>query len=356
MDTHRQNHHPRQPQRGQALALFALAITVVMAAAGLVVDGGMAFINRRDTQNAADLGAMAGTRIIADHYTQSARHSKDVWDAIDAAVRANGCTPGGSVPCSWSAAFLRPSSSGPGAELISGTELVGAVPDTGQPIPSGAQGVEVTVSSKPPTFLLAAVGMTEWDVVSTAQAITAQIDTIPSGVLLPIAVDPLPAPYSFEPGNTHILSLGDDAPGQFSWLTWNGDHNSDTLASFICTTQNPAMDLADADTEADWIEGDVGKTNSNAVRDCLLPYKGRIILLPTYDQTRLTGSNAEYHITGFTFWRLLDFEANPHIDNLKATFIGTGPARVGQNYSGPPCNADLDAGCDRYSFFLGLIS
>jgi hypothetical protein len=357
MVTQRQDRRSHQRQRGQALALFTLALTVVMAATGLVVDGGLVFINRREAQNAADLGAMAGTNIIAEYYAQDgSKHSRDVWDAIDAAVQANGCTAAGPVRCTWSAAFIRPAASGPGTELIVGSGLIGGVPDTGHPIPSGAQGVEVTVTSHPPTFLLPVIGITEWDVGATARAITAQIDNIPSGVLLPIAVDPLDPPNTFQPGNTHILSLGDDAPGQFSWLTWNGDHNSDTLASFICTSQNPAMDLGDADTEADWIEGDVGKTNSNAVRDCLLPYKGRIVLLPTYDVTRLSGTNAQYHITGFTYWRLIDFDANPHIDNLKATFVGYGPARVGQRYAGPPCNAATDGGCDQYSFFLGLIS
>ncbi|MGD8485962.1 MAG: Tad domain-containing protein [Chloroflexota bacterium] len=351
-------HEPKRPgERGQALALFVLASTVIMAAAGLVVDGGMAFINRRDAQNAADLGAMAGTRVISDYYMRDGtKHSRDVWDAIDAAVQANGCTAGGTVPCSWTASFLKPAASGPGTELITGSQLKGGIPDTGLPIPLGSQGVEVVVERQPPTVLLPVIGMTQWDVVASAQAITAQIDTVPAGTLLPIAVDPLPGPNNFQPGDTHILSLGHDAPGQFSWLTWNGDSNSDTLAANICTAQNPAMDLADADTEADWIVGDVGKTNSSAVRDCLLAYKGQIIVLPTYDATRLQGSNAQFHITGFTYWRLLDFEANPHIDNIKATFIDTGPGQVGAEYAGPPCNATTDTSCDRYSFFLGLIN
>jgi hypothetical protein len=115
------------------------------------------------------------------------------------------------------------------------------------------------------------------------------------------------------------------------------------------------MDLTDADTSADWIQGDVGKTNSSAVRDCIAPYVGKIIMLPTYDSTQLQGTNAEYHITGFTFWRFLDFDANPHIDNLRASFVGYGPARVDMDYNGPPCNAALDNACQQYSFFLSLI-
>ena len=336
-------------QRGQALVLFTLALTVLFGAAGLVVDGGMVFINRREAQNAADLGAMAGTRVVADYHTQGTGKANNVWNAIDGAVQANGCTTGGTVPCTWSATYLRSASSGPGTELMS------AVPNTAAQIPADAQGVEVSIVRRPPTVLLPVVGLTDWDVNARARAISAQIDSMPSGVLLPIAVDPLETPNTFQPGNTHILSLGDDAPGQFSWLTWNGDHDSGTLAANLCTPQNPAMDLADANPLDDWIIGDVGKTNSIAVRDCLAQWKGHIVLLPTYDVTQLQGSNAEFHITGFTSWRLLDFEANPHIDNLKASFVGYGPVRVGMNYSGPPCNAAADAACAQYSFFLGLV-
>jgi hypothetical protein len=339
----------RSGERGQALALFTLAMTALLAAAGLVVDGGLAFINRRDAQNGADLGAMAGTRIVADFHTQDTGNSGDVWAAIDGAVQANGCTPGGSVPCTWSAMYLRPAATGPG------TELTIAVPDTGTPIPSYAQGVEVTVQRRPPTMLLPVIGLTDWDVTATARAITAQIGTVPSGMLLPIAVDPRDPPNTFRPGEVHLISLGDDAPGQFSWLTWDGKHDAGTLAANLCTPQNPAMDLTDADTSDDWIEGDVGKSNSSSVRDCLALHKGHVVLLPTYDVTQGQGSNTDFHITGFTFWRLLDFEANPAIDNLKASFVGYGAARVGMNYGGPPCNAALDSACGQYSFFLGLV-
>lgn len=341
---------PGGSQRGQALALFTLAITVLLGAAGLVVDGGLVFINRRDAQNAADLGAMAGTHTIAEFHTQGIGRSDDVWSAVDSVVQANGCTSGGNVPCTWTATYVRPAASGPGTELMS------AVPNSNSPIPSTAQGVMVSIDRRPPTVLLPALGLTEWAVDAEARALTAQIGNVPAGLLLPIAVDPLDPPNTFQPGETHILSLGQDAPGQFSWLTWNGDHNQGTLASNMCTPQNPAIDLTDADTTDDWIEGDNGKSNSTDVRDCLTGYVGRIILLPTYDVTQgLGGSLIDYHITGFTFWRLLDFEANPFIDNLRATFMGYGPARVSQDYNGPPCNAAVDAACQQYSFFIGLV-
>jgi Flp pilus assembly protein TadG len=51
---------PRRPERGQTLVIFALAFVGIVAAMGLVIDGGAAFAFRRDAQNAADLAAMAG--------------------------------------------------------------------------------------------------------------------------------------------------------------------------------------------------------------------------------------------------------------------------------------------------------
>jgi Flp pilus assembly protein TadG len=46
-------------ERGQALVIIALAIIVLAGAAGLVVDGGNAFLDRRNAQNAADSAVLA---------------------------------------------------------------------------------------------------------------------------------------------------------------------------------------------------------------------------------------------------------------------------------------------------------
>lgn len=45
---------------GQILALFALSLVVMVAMVGLVLDGGSTFAQRRSQQNAADMAAMAG--------------------------------------------------------------------------------------------------------------------------------------------------------------------------------------------------------------------------------------------------------------------------------------------------------
>jgi hypothetical protein len=60
----------RQPERGQAIVLFALLLVVVLGAAGILVDGGMAWANRRQAQAAADFAALAAAKAIVDGGSQ----------------------------------------------------------------------------------------------------------------------------------------------------------------------------------------------------------------------------------------------------------------------------------------------
>lgn len=52
---------------GQALVLIVLAMVAMMAMVGLIVDGGNAFVQQRDAQNASDSAAEAGAVVIAKH-------------------------------------------------------------------------------------------------------------------------------------------------------------------------------------------------------------------------------------------------------------------------------------------------
>src|SRR5512139_3519134 len=52
-------HQRKKTERGQALILVVLAIVGLAGIVGLVVDGGNAFLDRRNAQNAADSAALA---------------------------------------------------------------------------------------------------------------------------------------------------------------------------------------------------------------------------------------------------------------------------------------------------------
>lgn len=61
-------------ERGQAIVLIVVAILGLIAITGLAVDGGMAFANRRQAQNAADASVLAGAlaRVRGESHTAAA--------------------------------------------------------------------------------------------------------------------------------------------------------------------------------------------------------------------------------------------------------------------------------------------
>ncbi|MBD0324712.1 MAG: hypothetical protein ICV72_15210, partial [Aldersonia sp.] len=66
-------------ERGQVAVIFAGGLVTLLLATGLVLDGGIAFLSRREAQNVADLAAMAGTKTVADHYVKGGRTGADVY-------------------------------------------------------------------------------------------------------------------------------------------------------------------------------------------------------------------------------------------------------------------------------------
>ena len=52
--------------KGQMIVLFALVLSLIVFAVGLVIDGGTGLAQRRAAQNASDFASMAGARIVAD--------------------------------------------------------------------------------------------------------------------------------------------------------------------------------------------------------------------------------------------------------------------------------------------------
>jgi uncharacterized membrane protein len=156
-------------------------MTVLLLMAGLVVDGGNAFLNRRSAQNTSDLAALAGTKVISDHYTDGGRSDSQVNAAISEIATRNGCGAGSATLCTWTAQYIRPSGN---SEVQLGRVGSGS-------IPTGAQGVLVTVNRQPHTFFLGLIDQDVWDIDAEAVALTARIvKLVPPGQLLPIGIDP----------------------------------------------------------------------------------------------------------------------------------------------------------------------
>ena len=57
--------YSRDGEHGQMIVLFALFLIAIIAMAGLLIDGRMAWANRRQAQTAADTAALAAAQLVA---------------------------------------------------------------------------------------------------------------------------------------------------------------------------------------------------------------------------------------------------------------------------------------------------
>src|SRR4051812_41920174 len=74
---------------GQMLVIFAICLVAIIAMTGLVIDGGLTYVQRREQQNVADAAALAGAYAYVNSTNQG-----DAGPAAQAAAAANGFTNG----------------------------------------------------------------------------------------------------------------------------------------------------------------------------------------------------------------------------------------------------------------------
>jgi Flp pilus assembly protein TadG len=177
----------RRNQSGQILIVFVLAIVAVVAAVGLVIDGGFAFAQRRAQQNAADLASFAGANALLS--------GKDATAAALASAKENRFEHG------------------QGGVVVS----VGLTPTT----------VQVDISAPHANYFAGVIGQSSWDVSVTATTetgIPTKFLGVAPFILSQEVFDPatgLPyldftVPYDF----TKTQGSGSDSPITFSNMAW----------------------------------------------------------------------------------------------------------------------------------------
>ncbi len=136
-------HTGRAPRQGQILVVFALSLLVMLSIAGVSVDAGGTFAQRRDQQTAADLAALAA----ANDYLINGSESQAI-DRARAVVEANGFEHG------------------------AGDVDVAVAIDT-----SNGVVASVVIGAQHGNTFLAVIGMPSWAVSTSAAAIAGFPDT-----------------------------------------------------------------------------------------------------------------------------------------------------------------------------------
>lgn len=200
----------RPSERGQILVIVAVGMIAMLAMAGLVIDTGNAWANRRQAQNVADAAALAGTRIISvDRYEKAydptapatfANPGAAIQQAILNVFQYN-ANPGQSFNAvSWGSPGSPEYTDHKGRRFPNAQFASGPLYVQSGPIPGEAQGVHVPATAVTNTIIMQVVGIDTIPNGVNATAVTGP--TFPLGKLLPLVIRERYTPCANSSGET----------------------------------------------------------------------------------------------------------------------------------------------------------
>ena len=343
---------PEGRQRGQMLVLFALVLSlVVIPAIGVIIDGGYALAQRRASQNTSDFAALAGARIIAEWVGGNTTDGTDlnVRNAITQSIQINGGAP---------LTFGAPN--GPRYVNANGT-VTGFV---GNGIPSGTVGVTVNSSRAWTPFFVGAIVGT-WTASSTATAKGGFAAGGPGANVFPVGIAegfftggrvPCSGPASTNVGGSgacdpqHMTPGSLNVPGGFGWLKFGCDGyglgqvppanigGCQSSKPFLQTEIGPPANSYGCCTQVK-LPGSadlIGSLPGNkASADCSTYIANKtVVTVPVWDTAGGNGTNAYYHIVGFTGWQLTACNGGKDIEGVWRVQFVTGPTTTTPGFAG----------------------
>jgi hypothetical protein len=307
----------RRAQRGQAMAVMTIGLSLSVLAAGMVVDGGNAMTQQRATQNATDSAVLAGATVIVEKLGGATRDDDDVHEAMEEAFADNGAVMAS-------------------AQYIDFEHNVVGTVGSGGSIPADAWGVKASGERTFPTLLAGFAGMSSMTAGADATALGGALRGVCSALdgcgVMPMTFS---IPITTCDGTNRPLRIGVDwpivglqtaladrgtgryqsivplcknGPGGVGWLEMGcGGNLRDQI-------QSPCNGPFDIPT---WIQTSTG--NVNSVESAINAYSGTLILVPMFDATCRdvpssglpadctdpgNGNNLWYHIPRFAYFLL----------------------------------------------------
>jgi Putative Flp pilus-assembly TadE/G-like len=242
----------RTDAKGQALAIMVLAMTTLLAAVAVTVDGGNAFQQQRTVQNGSDAASLAGAVKLGNYaacsvWSCAPPTDSDVRGAVDTGAAANGIDVQNAYYTDICGTPLRPdgtaAKTGNNVNLAQAAEVGGGVipPDaggtancaTGDAGPT--RGVLVFGHRSAPTFIAGIIGINTWEIVTQATAVSMYGACASSQgcALLPIAF-PVNVTTCDAQGNAvdagvgpwlldvvYKIPLCKNNPGNVGWIDWS---------------------------------------------------------------------------------------------------------------------------------------
>lgn len=313
-------------EKGQAAIILAFAVIALLAFAALAIDAGNAYTERREAQNAADAAAMAGARELVLQCGTAAPNDQAIYDAAEALVNAN--IQGATFDIRYVDA--------------AGNLSEDTVGQTGI-VPCGcgsrAEGVDVTVNGVAQSFIAGLIGRPTLNVQASARArfgaVATAGDLYPITRRMPTSMDDPMFQYG-QPVTLRVLDNADTLPGNFGWLTWDGQNNTPALCDSLDDTPNseiyynpgfPSAWTPDYNDHAiavgKWVQGAPGNKNAHCVRSWLDWHiaHGTAMTIPLYDQVAEQGSHGNYRVAGFAAFRPLSYDFTGQNKSMTGMFL-----------------------------------
>jgi hypothetical protein len=324
----------RKNEQGQAIVILAIGMVVLLVFAALAIDAGNAYTAKRVAQNAADASAMSGTRQLAlecarQGLTPGPNATKIIAE-VDKMAAANNLStlPGGGVQEIY---YLDDS----GVRMGAVNPLAPVPCGCG---PGAARGIEVVASNPTQSFLAGLMGQDVLGTKAGAKARYAPMATASTG-LYPITGFVPDAAHPLKFNEIVVRAITDEpVPGNFGWLSWNGDNNVPNLAESLTPPGDSGTKYYNPGTPENgwtpnygdkaiqigkWVQGAPGNMNASSVRAKLDWFKSTQtpLIVPLYDMSTAQGSNANFRVGGFAAFRLTDYDLHPNGASITGAFI-----------------------------------
>lgn len=255
----------RNEQRGQAILVTTLFLTVLMGATALTIDVGSWYRQQRQAQATADAAALAAAQALPSADTTEARALADQY-----ATKNGGGLDAGGVQIS--SGFL--------------------TNDT----------VRVSVTQQADAIFSSVFSIEKVDVRASAAARAGTPEQVEGAA--PIVVNKM-HPLLSGPGcpcfkvETTIPLGKQGAPGAFGMVDFNGgSKGTPDLAEWIANGYPDFLSLGKYDSDPG------AKFNSSSIENALNSRLGSELLFPVFDTLEGAGSNAQYNVIGWVAFHL----------------------------------------------------
>jgi Flp pilus assembly protein TadG len=315
---------------GISLVFIALSAVALILVAGLAIDGGVAYANRRQMQNAADAGAFAGTKAVEDLRFNNVTDGGTIYDAIDAARANNGGT---AAKCYLVAPVVSP---GVDPVRLSGdicTSRSAAV-SAWTTYRTQAAGVEVEQTGVKKTFFSMLAGFRD----TTARAsATATIQPLAAGA----GGSPFIVCASAAAGGFDIWDASNGSIKQSAIGSWYGLQGAQDKNVPDCGAGGSAFDGTGGEEPpviGEWIDAGNGNgfdqetlsevLGSNPCTPDLDSANGCLMVLPLATAGRGNGVNIEMYVVGFGVFQVYGdgrgnvAECRDHLPNPTPKYCG----------------------------------